>query len=95
MLWRVTATWGVRIQKACIIESMQPLEKSPNSSLVQNDFVHGKITVVDRKQIISQLVAVEDGQLTHCIMLVPATVHSEVHALLEFFGTGVSIGGGS
>ena len=54
---------------------------------------YGKITVVDREQIISQLVAVEDGQLTHRIMPVPATVHSEVHALLEFFGTGVSIGG--
>ena len=54
---------------------------------------YGKITVVDRDHIISQLVAVEDGQLTHRIMPVPAAVHSEVHALLEFFGTGVSIGG--
>ena len=54
---------------------------------------YGKITVVDREHIISQLVAVEDGQLTHRIMPVPATVHSEVHALLEFFGTGVTIGG--
>eukprot|EP00439_Symbiodinium_sp_Y106_P026981 s6044_g3.t1 len=54
---------------------------------------YGKITVVDREQIISQLVAVEDGQLTHRIIPVPATVHSEVHTLLEFFGTGVSIGG--
>ncbi|CAE7253549.1 unnamed protein product [Symbiodinium natans] len=66
---------------------------SKGAAPCDNGEQYGKITVVDRDHIISQLVAVEDGQLTHRVMAVPAAVHSEVHELLEFFGTGVSIGG--
>ena len=56
---------------------------------------YSKVTVIDRADVISQLVTVDNGQLTHRLLAVPAAVHSEVRALVEFFSSGSSIAGRS